>query len=479
MCTLLSVMRANHTIRSSSSRLTTLAQALFILMLGFASAKDSPSGAAGPPSKDNPVATAFIALRQKLPEAEALLTEGKWMEAKELLANVHPEKGRTIAQQQALASIMYFFDPEKSYQLHKTVAAAQPTKEIPNFIWAVEQHRVGQWKGALESYKIASKLNPDYAPTYGLAAECALQLGLLDEAVQLWLKSEKAEIGTVEEFETEICKIHGPQQPYREREKLVKRVEAGHAASAVELVAMDLDWRKDWWNGGPNIRHLKFDITLIEKLALKRDREIAMALLAARLSTLEPTDKTAKKLIENEGLLSSKPELPSNGRILSHLVTYIEEHKFATKGDLREKWGHHLEKLAGSSSDPEVHNARAWLYLDRPELPEIDLKGWEMSNDPRFAGSYLGGQMESGKLKLGSKELQKAVNQFPNACFIQNLAFGLTAEGTDDHKAALIALIKADFAHLPSAGLLGRASANPLRAAFARLVEIVSPKDAH
>ena len=451
---------------------------IWLGLLGYGIAKE-PDAPKAPKKSESDVAVAAGALQDKLPEANKLLEVGKWTEANDLLNSIHPEANRTPAQQQALASTMYHFHPELSYKLHKAVAIARPEQELPNYLWAVEQHRVGEWKGALESYKAASKLNPAYAPSYGLAAECALQLGLVEEAALLWVKSEMAELGTVEEFETELCKVHGPKQPYRQREELIKKARDGDATSAVALVAMDLEWPQDWWNGGPNEKFLKYDLKVIEELGAKENREITFARLAARLATLEPTDKTAKGLIEREGLLGSKPELPNNGRILSYLVTYIESHKFASKSNLTSNWAPSLEILAKTSKDPELHNARAWLHLDHPALPEIDLKGWEMTKDARFAASYLGGQMESGKLKASSPELIKAVTEFPDSSFIQNLALHFTKDGTKEHEAALIALIKADFAHLPRAGMLGRASATPLRAAFTHLVEIVNPSGAH
>lgn len=426
-----------------------------------------------PESKETegPVAVAFRTLQAKLPEAENLLAEGKWTEAKALMAAVFPEAARTVAQSQAMASILFHVDPEASYKLHKAVAAARPKEELPQYLWAVEQHRAGQWKGALESYLAAAKLVDDYAPTYGLAAECALQLGRVDEAVQLWQKSEKSESGTLEDFETDVCKVHGPEQGYRRREELMRKAKAGDAGAAVAMTALDLEWPQDWWNGGPNKRYLKVDLPVLEQLTAKGGREVTLALLAARLACEEPSSEDARAMIQKAGLLEKSPRLPDNGRVLSYLFTFIEEHKFASKDTLRDQWGPVLAAAAETSRDPELHNARGYLFLEKPELPAVDLKGWEMSRDARFAASYLGGLAAEKKLTLDTPELAKALAEFPGNSFIQALPLGLVKEGSARYRKTVIALIKADYAHLPRAGIIPRASAKPLRAAFAALAD--------
>jgi hypothetical protein len=125
-----------------------------------------------------PVAAAYREVKVQIPEANDLLAKGKWTEAVRMLTSVHPEEKRTIDQSQALATFLFHLHPEESYRLHKAVAEARPDQELPNYLWAVEQHRRGEWKGALKSYQTASKLVDDFAPTYGLAAECALRLGI-------------------------------------------------------------------------------------------------------------------------------------------------------------------------------------------------------------------------------------------------------------------------------------------------------------
>jgi|JI6StandDraft_1071083.scaffolds.fasta_scaffold01816_8 tetratricopeptide (TPR) repeat protein len=418
-----------------------------------------------------PVADAYREIDQKIPEANQLLAEGRWTEAVRLLNSVHPKDQRTVDQSQALASFMFQLHPEESYELHKEVAAAHPDKEMPNYLWAMEQHRRGEWKGALASYRLASRLMKDYAPTYGLAAECALRLGKVDEAMELWEKSEKAQTGTLEEFETEVCRIHGPLPKHRERETLMTKAKAGDVDAAVGVIALDLEWPEDWWNSGPNKNFLKVDLAAFSERQ-EPGRELELALLAAKLATEEFEPKKAKELLSDVGLLLRKPVLPVNGRVLSYLITFIHDHEFLSKDTLTKNWGALMCDQAKTSKDPELHNALAWLHLDTPELEAIDLHGWKQTGDARFAASYLGGQMQADKLTLDSPQLIQALKQFPDHYVVQSIPLGLTKPESPRYRSALIETIKADYMQLPRAGMIPRPSAKPLMQVFHELAEI-------
>lgn len=421
--------------------------------------------------RKGPVADAYREIGQKIPEANQLLAEGKWTEAVRLLNSVHPEVRRTIDQSQALASFLFQLHPEESYELHKEVAAAHPDLEMPNYLWAVEQHRRGEWKGALASYRLAFRLMKDYAPSYGLAAECALRLGKVDEALELWDKSEKAQTGTLEEFETEVCRIHGPQPKHRERETLMTKAKAGDVDAAVGVIALDLEWPEDWWNSGPNKNFLKVDLAAFAERP-DLGRELELALLAAKLATEELEPKRAKELLSDAGLLLRKPVLPANGRVLSFLITFIHDHEFLSKDTLLKNWGALMRDQAKTSKDPELHNALAWLHLDSSELESIDLHGWKQTGDARFAASYLGSQVQAGKLTLDSPQLIQALKQFPDHYVVQSIPLGLTKPESPRYRTALIEIIKADYVKLPRAGVIPRPSARPLIEVFHELAEI-------
>jgi glutamate dehydrogenase (NAD(P)+) len=75
--------------------------------------------------------------------------------------------------------------------------------------WALQQHRRKDFAGALKTYRTYLKMQPDYAPVFGLAAECAIRTDDITEALALWQKSERAGKGTLERFESLVCDVNG------------------------------------------------------------------------------------------------------------------------------------------------------------------------------------------------------------------------------------------------------------------------------
>src|SRR5439155_2221802 len=111
---------------------------------------------------------------------------------------------------------------------------------------------------------------------------------------------------------------------------------------------------------------------VVEPMLNGRDQELKFAVLAGKLIADNPADPEAKRLIEESKLLADKPVIPANGRILSSLLSFIGDHKIAGRTELREKLGPALNSLATDSADAEFHNARAWLYIDAPEMGTVD-----------------------------------------------------------------------------------------------------------
>jgi hypothetical protein len=250
---------------------------------------------------------------------------------------------------------------------------------------------------------------------------------------------------------------------------------AGDVDAAVRVIALDLEWPEDWWNGGPSTRFLEADIKLLSKLRPNAGRELELALLAASLATQDSEADKTRSLVTTAGLLDAKPSLPANGRVVSYLLTLIHDHNFASKDDLREQWGPVLGSAAKESADPELHHALAWLHLEQPELNDIDLQGWQKTGDARFAASYLGGAMQRKELTLDSQHLVRALAEFPDNYVIQSIPLGLTPRGTPRYREALIATIKADYVQLPRVGVFPRPSAKALRMVFAELAEVIKP----
>lgn len=415
-------------------------------------------------------------LRSVMERCERLMLEGRRSEANALLISVFPEPGRTPLQGFLLANTLYEQDPKLSYRLHKAAAAAYPENSQVILEWALEQHRAREWAGALAAYKAFSEFKPDQAPPYGMAAECALRLGRTAEAVELWQKSEKAPGGKLEDFETLLCAVHGPRPADDRREELLTQCRTGDQAAAVSLIALDLEWPRDWWNGGPHARYLKADLATIGRLMGNPDRELRFAMIAGKIAAEETGDADARHLIEDFGLPSDKPVIPSNGRVLSRLLSYLDENQIAGKEALRKKLGPVLELRAKESGDPEFHNARAWLFLDTPQMEAIDRLAWEKTGDERFAASLLVELSRQGRLKPDSPELFKALKEFPDNSIIASIRLRLLGQNDPGRQQALEHWILAQYTKLEPGGMLGRPSARPLGFAFEALAELLRGK---
>lgn len=415
-------------------------------------------------------------LQEVTEQSEKLIFEGKRSEANTLILSVFPEPGRTPLEGFLLGNVLYAQDPELSYKFHKAAAAAFPQSSQVMLEWALEQHRAGEWEGALAAYKTFSEFKPEQAPPYGLAAECALRLGRTAEAVELWLKSEAAPRGKLEDLETLICAVHGPRPADDRREELLALCRKGDQSAAVSLIALDLEWPRDWWNGGPMVKYLELDLATIASMAKEGGRELGFAILAGKLFGQKLDDGEARRLFKDSGFLADNSGVPANGRILSSLLSYLHEHQLTEKAVLRDQLRPILESMARLSTDPEFHNARAWLFLDTGEMEAIDRMAWQHTNDARFAASLLVELLKAGRLKSDSPELIRALKQFPENSIIASMQVKLMGEKDAGREQAVVRWILAQYSKLEPGGLLGRPSARSLQAAFSILRDLLHEK---
>ncbi len=221
-------------------------------------------------------------LQPSLQQAEALMTTGEFDKANNVLLETFPEATRTPVQAFVLGNVLFTQAPKKSYKLHKAAATAMPDFAQAQFEWAVEQHRAQEYAGAAKAYEAFSKQQPEFAPAYGLAAECQIRLGHIQQAVALWKRSEAARIGTLADFENLVCAVNGPVAPGAERARLLDQAAKGDAGAAASLILLDADWPRDWWNNGPNLGFLKHDLAVIEKDFPEPDSRVKAAVCVGK-----------------------------------------------------------------------------------------------------------------------------------------------------------------------------------------------------
>ena len=161
-----------------------------------------------------------------------------------------------------MANVLFKQNPEKSYALHEQAAIALPNDSGTSSSgrWTAPRR---EYAAAAETYAKVFKLGVRIAGIYGLQAECLLRTGKTKEAAEAWRLSEKAR-GSLEDLETWVCDVNGHCFPDRDRAKLLPKA-AGNIVAARDLIALDVDFRRDWWNAGPNARYLAHDLTLMRK----------------------------------------------------------------------------------------------------------------------------------------------------------------------------------------------------------------------
>lgn len=433
------------------------------------------------PSPTDPMAAMQAAsekMGSTMEKAEALAIQGRCEEGNQLILAVFPPDKATPIEQLVLANVLFRQSHADSYALHKRAAAALPDYANAQLEWALEQHRAKEYEGAAKTYAAYSKLNPNYGPAFGLAAECALRQGNTVKAVELWSQSEKASDGTLEDFESLVCEVNGSIPNDQTRARLLAKVKDGDTAAATDLILLDAAFRTDWWNENPNIERLKNDLAVIKHDVLKPDLNVTAAICIADLTLAAENGESAPiaARLKKDGLfLGDKFALPDNGKAASHLLQLIVSEKFLTTKEARDRYSEPMLKLARQHKDPEMYNAAAYLNLGTDQLPEIDLEAWNNTSDQRFAGSYLAGKIGLGKLTLDDPLLVRATKEFPENSLIAGFVLHLAAEKKLPLNEYLVAAIKAEYTKFSTdrPGVdFPRPSAYVLRMYFAELTKL-------
>lgn len=419
------------------------------------------------------VAEAVKALEPVLKAAEELVVEGRLDEANQQLLDVFPKDSRTPAQSFALGNVLFTQNPEASYELHQQAAKALPGEFEVQFEWALEQHRAGKYEGAAASYAKCIASRPGVATLHGLAAECLIRQGKTRDAAISWRRSERAQ-GSITQFESLVCAVNGGLYPDRDRFKYREKVRKGDLDAAEKLIALDTDFRIDWWNAPTRPEYLKPDLALLRQTEFadkKRTREI---LCAAACGLARPEGKSAveKVLREYKYLVDDGESLPDSGVMLSCMLGTAESTRLIDTKAVREKWTARLLPKARDAKDAELFNVLAHMWVGSERIAGIETTAWEITRSERFAAGLLLEKMQKNKdLTLETPELVEAAKAFPENSTIAMLVVQLTAAAEKPLEGALVSAIKAEFKKFSIPRLRVRPGAATLRAYFRKLAE--------
>ena len=242
---------------------------------------------------------AYAAIGPVLEAGESLVVEGRLDEASQKLQAVFPADSRTAVQALVLGNVLFKQEPKISYELHKRAAAELPDEPNAILEWALEQHRAGEYAGAAKSYEQYAQSNPQYAPVFGLQAECLLRDGKLREAVDAWQRSEQARQGTLEQLESLVCEVNAHKYPDRARANFREQARKGNLDAAEQLIALDSAFETDWWNKGPRPKYLKVDLKLLRETKFDDPQRLREMLCAAECELRGQNAATSPKRSAN------------------------------------------------------------------------------------------------------------------------------------------------------------------------------------
>src|SRR5258705_14011716 len=117
-----------------------------------------------------------------MPVCEELMNAGEFAAATARLFDPYPQATRTPAESFLLGNIFFESNRKLSSKLHQAAAKAEPKNSDVIWEWAMEQHRAGDYAGALATYQEYAKAKPGVAMSSALEADCLLRLNRIDEA---------------------------------------------------------------------------------------------------------------------------------------------------------------------------------------------------------------------------------------------------------------------------------------------------------
>ncbi|HEX8523137.1 MAG TPA: hypothetical protein VF669_12845 [Tepidisphaeraceae bacterium] len=422
-----------------------------------------------------------------LEESEKEMTAGHFQQANQKLLDAFPEKTRTPAQSFILGNLVFEMDRSLSYRLHQAAALREKENAKVAWEWGLEQHRAGEYAGAVAAYDVVSRARPDFAVPYALKADCLLRLNQVNEAVAVWKKSEQARSGSIEEMESMICAVHREPAPYRRREELLARVmEKQDVDAAQDLICLDCTFPRDWWNIGPYIKFLKHDAAAIEG-ALKlpaddlRMRSMRCAVECA-LADRGKAKSVRAVLKRHRLLLDDEQTVPSHGGLLSTILTLAMDADVVDEKVLRGPLATKLDAAARSSKIPELWNFAAYAVpREADALLKHERTAWDATGNGRFAAMFL--MIKSrGELAENDPDLQAALKQFPESGGVQRVAYEVAKKHGHVTRELLANAARAEFTHFSSfvapATVVNRPRSDYLRQYFAELAKMPQEAEA-
>jgi tetratricopeptide (TPR) repeat protein len=400
------------------------------------------------------VSQAYKKIEPVIEANDHLLTEGSVTKGDQALLDFFPQSTRTAAQSFFLGSLMFEADPKLSFSLIQAAVSQRPDLSAMDWTWALEQHRAGDYSGALKAYQVYSTNAPEQAAVYALEADCLLRLGRIDEAIAAWRKFEKEPEESIKEMEKVVCMVHREPLPQQQRELLLNKVnQSGDAMAAAELIALDCDYPHDWWKIMPYMDYLDHDVTAVTNaLKLPSNDPVIRAINCANdFANARGKDESIIHDILNKYQLITDQNhtLPANGALLSVIILKAIEFGILDQNTFQEKIVPKLLSMARAEKDKRI-----WLIaLKGPWSPSNDQviqearEGWQTTGAVGCAIIVLKIKKQQQSFSGDDLDLKAALQQFPGNATIERTKFETAVRENKVTRQLLVNAAMAEFNH--------------------------------
>ncbi|WP_299677063.1 M48 family metallopeptidase [uncultured Tenacibaculum sp.] len=360
-------------------------------------------------------------------------------------------KAKNEYQKYLIGGALYNIDPKTSYELHKSAYQKHPNELNFNLEYAIESHRIGDYKNAIKHYEIYKQnKEKDYRVDVWLS-ECYLNIDNYSKAIQHWKKAKHSKNHTG--IDKAIYIIHGKANQIKKRSDLITKIKSKDSKSAYELIFLDMNWELDWWNNNIQKYFLEKDLNTIKNTFGSESQEYLQVLAYSKIKLLSKKhpskDSIEKKLLDAKLILENNL-MPINGKIASDLLRILFINKSLDEKLFFEKRGKEIIELADKYKDVELLNIYAYLEaVSTGRVSEkTDKKGWNEYLSEKFAISYFIGLAD--KNRYDNPDLAKALKDFPNSSKIHWVKLNCAKIEGRNIKPDLIKTLKKEFKTLGS-----------------------------
>ena len=360
-------------------------------------------------------------------------------------------KAKNEYQKYLIGGALYNIDSKTSYDLHKSAYEKYPNELNFNLEYAIESHRIGDYKTAIKHYEIYKQVNDTDYRIDAWLSECYLNIGNYSKAIEHWKEANhsKNHIG----IDKAIHIIHGQVDQIKRRSELIAKTKSKDSKSAYELIFLDMNWELDWWNNNIQEYFLEKDINTIKNSFGSDSKEYLQLSAYNKIKHLSkkssPKDSIKTALLDSKLILDNN-QMPINGKVASDLLRISFINRLLDEKVFFEKRGQEIIELADKYKDEELLNIYAYLesVATGHVSEETDKKGWNEYQSEKFAISYFIGLAD--KNKYDNPDLEKALTDFPNSSKIHWVKLNCAKIEGKDIKPDLIEVIKKEFKTLGS-----------------------------